>query len=142
MELLSTNGTVNLSELKGKVIVLYFYPKNNTPGCTIESKSFRDHAEQFEALNAVIYGVSRDSLASHEKFKCKHSMPFELISDNDEKLCKYFDVIGDKSFFGKIIRGLIRSTFLIDENGTVIKEWRKVKVKSHVEDVLDTIKNR
>lgn len=139
IELISTNGPVNLAKLKGKNIVLYFYPKDSTPGCTTESKGFRDHHQEFEKHNTLVFGVSRDSLASHEKFKCKHDMPFELIVDDEEKLCKHFDVIGDKTFFGKIIRGIVRSTFLIDTKGNVIKEWRKVRVKGHVEAVLDEV---
>lgn len=135
----TTRGTINLSEFKGQKIVLYFYPKDNTPGCSSESKSFRDHFDEFKKNNTVILGVSRDSLQSHLKFKEKLNLPFELISDTDETLCEYFNVLGRKTMFGKIFNGLTRSTFLIDEKGKVIREWRKVKVCGHVEEVLKAL---
>lgn len=135
----TTNGELNLSDLKGKNIVLYFYPKDNTPGCTIETKAFRDAHDEFAKKNAVIFGVSRDSLTSHDKFKTKCELPFELISDPDEQLCNHFGVMGEKSMFGKKYMGLIRSTFLIGPDGNVIKEWRKVKIKGHVAEVLDSL---
>lgn len=133
----ATGGkTVSLADYRGKKVVLYFYPKDNTPGCTQEGIAFRDNAEQFEQLNAVILGVSRDSVKMHEGFKCKQSFPFELLSDQDEALCQSFDVIKMKNMYGKQVRGIERSTFLIDENGVLIKEWRKVQVKTHVAEVL------
>jgi peroxiredoxin Q/BCP len=133
----ATGGkTVNLADYRGKKVVLYFYPKDNTPGCTQEGAAFRDNAEQFEQLNAVILGVSRDSVKMHEGFKCKQSFPFDLLSDQDEALCQSFDVIKMKNMYGKQVRGIERSTFLIDENGVLIKEWRKVQVKTHVAEVL------
>jgi peroxiredoxin Q/BCP len=130
---------VKLSELKGKNVILYFYPRDNTPGCTQEGQDFRDHYAEFEALNTVIFGISRDSLRTHENFKAKHEFPFELISDDDEQLCKLFDVIKLKNMYGKKSFGVERSTFLIDKNGLLVSEWRKVKVKAHIEEVLDTL---
>jgi thioredoxin-dependent peroxiredoxin len=129
-----------LSELKGKNIVLYFYPKDNTPGCTTEGQDFRDHYDEFETLNAVIYGVSKDSLKSHEEFKSKQCFPFELISDVDEKLCRMFDVIQEKNMYGKKVMGIERSTFIIDKTGVLRKELRKVKVDGHVAAVLGEIR--
>ncbi|MGZ5001169.1 MAG: peroxiredoxin [Methylomonas sp.] len=134
--------TVQLADFRGKKVVLYFYPKDNTPGCTQEGIAFRDSFEQFERLNAVILGVSRDSVKVHEGFKCKQSFPFDLLSDPEEALCELFDVIKMKNMYGKQVRGIERSTFLIDENGVLIKEWRKVQVKTHVADVLDFLQNR
>ncbi|MGZ4959697.1 MAG: peroxiredoxin [Methylomonas sp.] len=134
--------TVQLADFRGKKVVLYFYPKDNTPGCTQEGIAFRDSFEQFESLNAVILGVSRDSVKVHEGFKCKQSFPFDLLSDPEEALCELFDVIKMKNMYGKQVRGIERSTFLIDENGVLIKEWRKVQVKTHVADVLDFLQNR
>ena len=128
--------TVELSDYRGKKVVLYFYPKDNTPGCTTEGQAFRDHIEQFDQLNSVILGVSRDSVKMHEGFKCKQAFPFDLLSDQDETLCKLFDVIKMKNMYGKQVQGIERSTFVIDENGVLIKEWRKVQVKTHVADVL------
>jgi len=128
---------VQLSKLKGKKVVLYFYPKDDTPGCTLESQDFRDQYKKFKKLGAEIYGVSRDSLKSHEKFKDKFEFPFELISDEDEELCHIFDVIKEKNMYGKKVMGIERSTFVIDENGKLIKEWRKVKVPGHVTEVLN-----
>ena len=131
---------VKLSELKGKNVILYFYPRDNTPGCTQEGQDFRDHYAQFEALNSVIFGISRDSLRTHENFKAKHEFPFELISDNEEQLCKLFDVIKLKNMYGKKSLGVERSTFLIDKNGLLVSEWRKVKVKTHIEEVLEALR--
>lgn len=133
--------TIKLSELKGKNIVLYFYPKDSTPGCTLESQDFRDNIRKFSSRNTRILGVSRDKLSSHEKFKEKQKFPFDLISDEDEKLCTLFDVIKEKNMYGKIHMGIERSTFLIDEKGVLRNEWRKVKVKGHVEEVLEAVKN-
>jgi len=134
---LSTSAKAfKLSDFRGKYIVIYFYPKDNTPGCTQEGIAFRDAYEQFTALNAVIFGVSRDSIRIHEGFKTKQVFPFDLLSDPDEVLCTLFDVIKMKAMYGKQVRGIERSTFLIDPNGLLIHEWRKVKVKNHCEDVL------
>ncbi|AEG00496.1 thioredoxin-dependent thiol peroxidase [Methylomonas methanica] len=128
--------TLSLADFAGKKLLLYFYPKDNTPGCTQEGQAFRDHIQQFEALNTVILGVSRDSVKMHEGFKCKQGFPFDLLSDQEEQLCQMFDVIKMKNMYGKQVRGIERSTFLIDEAGVLIHEWRKVKVKTHVEEVL------
>ncbi len=131
---------VQLSQLKGKKVILYFYPKDNTPGCTVEGEAFRDHYKNFKKLGTEVFGISRDSLTSHEKFKEKFHFPFELISDADEELCQLFDVIKEKNMYGKKVMGIERSTFIIDETGKLLKEWRKVKVEGHVEEVLKTIK--
>jgi peroxiredoxin Q/BCP len=133
------NGVRKLSEMRGKHLVLYFYPKDNTPGCTQESQDFRDLHSKFEHANTVILGISRDSLASHKKFSEKYCFPFELASDADETLCKYFDVIKMKNMYGKPVRGIERSTFLIDSQGVLRKEWRKVKVDGHAREVLDCV---
>lgn len=133
--------TIKLSELKGKNIVLYFYPKDSTPGCTLEGQDFRDNIRKFSSRNTKIFGVSRDKLSSHEKFKEKQKFPFDLLSDENEKLCKLFDVIKEKNMYGKKHMGIERSTFLIDETGKLRNEWRKVKVKGHVEEVLEAVKN-
>ena len=125
-----------LSDLRGKNVVLYFYPKDNTPGCTTEGQDFRDHYEEFRKLDTEIYGVSRDSLKSHDGFKSKQCFPFDLISDEDEKLCKLFDVIKEKTLYGKKYLGIDRSTFIIDRKGIVRKEYRGVKVDGHVAAVL------
>jgi peroxiredoxin Q/BCP len=130
-----------LSDYKGKIVVLYFYPKDSTPGCTTEGQNFRDAYPQFQSLNSVIFGISRDSLKSHDNFKCKQEFPFELISDKDEQLCKLFDVIKMKSMYGKQVRGIERSTFIIDQKGTLKHEWRKVSVTGHVEEVLNAVKS-
>ncbi|WP_422134443.1 peroxiredoxin [Endozoicomonas sp. ALD040] len=132
----TNNTTVTLSELKGKKVVIYFYPKDNTPGCISEGQTFRDLFQEFQEADTLIFGVSRDSLKSHENFKAKHEFPFELISDPDEELCKLFDVIKLKNMYGKEYMGIERSTFLIDREGTLQHEWRKVRIKNHVEDVL------
>jgi peroxiredoxin Q/BCP len=137
----TSDQTVRLKDLRGKKVVIYFYPKDSTPGCTTESQDFRDLHAKFKRANAVIFGVSRDSLASHEKFKAKHSFPFELISDPDEKLCSRFDVIKEKSLYGKKFMGIERSTFLIDADGKLRAEWRKVKVKGHAGEVLAAVKS-
>jgi thioredoxin-dependent peroxiredoxin len=130
-----------LEDYRGKWVVLYFYPKDATPGCTQEGLDFRDAYAEFNQLNAVIFGISRDSLTSHEKFKAKQQFPFELISDADESLCNQFDVIKMKSMYGKQVRGIERSTFLIDPTGRLVKIWRKVSVKEHVKEVLGAIKS-
>lgn len=132
--------TFLLSDQAGKKVVLYFYPKDDTPGCTLEGQDFRANHARFRKLNTTILGVSRDSVASHEKFKAKFKFPFELLSDTDEKLCKLFDVIKEKNMYGKKVFGIERSTFLIDEDGVLRKEWRKVKVDGHVGEILDAVK--
>lgn len=133
----ATSGqTVTQESLKGQNTVIYFYPKDNTPGCTTEGQDFRDSIEAFKSANTVIYGVSKDSLRTHENFKTKQSFPFELISDPDESFCKLFDVIKLKKLYGKEYMGIERSTFLINSEGVLVKEWRGVKVKGHVAEVL------
>ena len=126
---------------KGKKLVLYFYPKDSTPGCTSEGQDFRDAYEQFKQLNAVIFGISRDSLKSHENFKAKQNFPFELISDTNEEICSLFGVIKMKSMYGKQVRGIERSTFVISPEGVLIQEWRKLSVKGHVAEVLASLQN-
>ena len=133
----ATNGQlVQLSALKGQQVVLYFYPKDSTPGCTTEGQGFRDQYGAFQAANTQVFGVSRDGLKSHENFKCKQEFPFELISDKDEALCQLFDVIKLKKLYGKEYLGVDRSTFLIDKNGVLRQQWRGVKVPGHVDAVL------
>lgn len=127
---------VELAQLQGKQVVIYFYPKDNTPGCTTEGQEFRDAYPEFQAANTVVFGVSRDSLRTHENFKAKHGFPFELISDPEETLCQQFAVIKLKKLYGKEYLGIERSTFLIDANGVLQHEWRKVTVKGHVAEVL------
>ena len=127
---------IKLGALQGKKVVLFFYPKDNTPGCTSEVQSFRDHYNAFQEADTVVLGISRDSLKSHENFRNKYDLPFDLISDPDETLCKLFDVIKLKNMYGKEYLGIERSTFLIDRSGVVQHEWRKVRIKNHVEDVL------
>ncbi|HBS81234.1 MAG: peroxiredoxin [Pseudomonas sp.] len=127
---------VSLEALKGKQVVLYFYPKDNTPGCTTQGQGFRDQNDAFVAANTVVFGVSRDSLKTHENFKAKQGFPFELICDKDEQLCQLFDVIKLKKLYGKEYLGIDRSTFLIDADGVLRQEWRGVKVPGHVEAVL------
>lgn len=122
--------------LAGFGVVLYFYPKDNTPGCTLEGQQFRDQHKAFSKLGVKIFGVSRDSIPSHEKFKAKHQFNFALISDQDEKICKLFDVIKLKNMYGKKVLGIERSTFLIDSNGIMRQQWRKVKIEGHVAEVL------
>ena len=133
----ATSGQqVTLSALRGQQVVLYFYPKDSTPGCTTEGQNFRDLHGEFAAANTLVFGVSRDGLKSHENFKCKQAFPFELISDADEQLCQLFDVIKLKKLYGKEYLGIDRSTFLIDKDGVLRQEWRGVKVPGHVEAVL------
>lgn len=135
----TTIDNFKLTDFKGKKLVLYFYPKDNTPGCTTEGMQFRDLHPQFQAANTEVFGISRDSLKSHMNFKTKLGMPFELISDADEALCQLFDVIKMKKMYGKEVRGIERSTFLIDEKGQLAKEWRGIKVAGHVQEVLDFV---
>lgn len=129
----------HLSNCAGKNLVIYFYPKDNTPGCTTESIAFRDLYPQFESANTEIFGISRDSLRSHEGFKKKLDLPFELISDPDETLCLLFNVMKMKNMYGKQARGIERSTFVIDATGKLVKEWRGVKVAGHVDEVLEFV---
>lgn len=131
---------LSFADFKGKNIILYFYPKDNTPGCTIESKDFRDLHDKFVALDTVVLGISRDTLKSHNNFKCKYTLPFPLISDPEQVLCHYFEVMKEKSMFGKKVHGIERSTFLIDKNGVLKKEWRKVSVLGHAKKVLEEVK--
>jgi len=138
----ATSGkTIQFSELRGKPFVLYFYPKDNTPGCTTQGQQFRDLHEAFSLLGCVVFGVSRDSLKSHESFKAKMGFPFELICDQDEIACGAFDVIRMKNMYGRQVRGIERSTFAVDAEGVVRKEWRGVKVPGHAQDVLDYMKS-
>ena len=136
----ATEGMFRLSEHAGHPVVLYFYPKDNTPGCTKEGEQFRDLYPKFAKLGAVVAGVSRDSLKSHANFKEKMRFPFPLISDADEKLCKQFGVIKMKNMYGKQVRGIERSTFVIDGSGNLAREWRGVKVPGHAEEVLEFVK--
>jgi peroxiredoxin Q/BCP len=131
---------IRLKDLRGQNVVLYFYPKDSTPGCTTEGRDFAALHAKFRRQKTVILGVSRDSLASHEKFRAKQEFPFDLISDPDEKLCKAFDVIHEKTLYGRKFMGVVRSTFLIDSDGKLRAEWRKVKVNGHAEEVLAAVK--
>lgn len=140
-ELPATSGkTFKLADYAGKTLVIYFYPKDNTPGCTTQGMQFRDSYAEFKAANAEIVGVSRDSLKSHENFKAKFSFPFELLADTEELACGIFNVMKMKNMYGKQVRGVERSTFVIDKNGVLVHEWRGVKVEGHVQQVLDFIK--
>lgn len=134
------NKTIRLKELRGQNVVLYFYPKDSTPGCTTEGRDFSRLHTKFRRQKSVVLGVSRDSIASHEKFRAKQEFPFDLISDPDEKLCKAFDVIHEKSLYGRKFMGVVRSTFLIDKNGKLRREWRQVKVNGHADEVLEAVK--
>ncbi|PAV25396.1 peroxiredoxin [Tamilnaduibacter salinus] len=134
--------TLSLADFRGrKHVVLYFYPKDNTPGCTTEGQDFRDRHADFDALDTVVIGVSRDGLKAHENFRAKHDFPFHLISDKDETLCRQFDVIKTKMMYGKERQGIERSTFLIDRDGVLRQEWRGVKVPGHVDEVLESVRN-
>jgi peroxiredoxin Q/BCP len=132
--------TFSLAACKGKNLVLYFYPKDSTPGCTREGQSFRDNHASFKRNNTLVVGVSRDSLKSHENFKAKQGFPFELLSDSEETLCRMFDVIKEKNMYGRKVMGVERSTFLIDAKGRLRREWRKVKVDGHIQEVLDAVR--
>jgi peroxiredoxin Q/BCP len=132
--------TIRLKDLRGQNVVIYFYPKDSTPGCTLEGQDFRDLHTRFRRRKTVILGVSRDSVASHEKFRAKQNFPFDLLSDPDEKLCRQFDVIREKNMYGRKVIGIERSTFLIDANGKLRREWRKVKVKGHAAEALEAVK--
>ncbi|MFW2404459.1 MAG: peroxiredoxin [Gammaproteobacteria bacterium] len=130
---------IELKSLRGSNVVLYFYPKDSTPGCTTEGLDFKANHLKFKRRNTIVLGVSRDSVASHEKFKAKQKFPFDLVSDADEKVCKKFDVIKEKNMYGRKVMGIERSTFLIDDKGKLRAEWRKVKVKGHVDAVLEAV---
>jgi peroxiredoxin Q/BCP len=132
--------TLSLSDFKGKNVVVYFYPKDSTPGCILEGQDFRDEINKFRRRKTAVLGISRDSIKSHENFKAKQGFPFELLSDTDEKVCRLFDVIKEKNMYGKKVMGIERSTFLIDAKGVLRREWRKVKVKGHVAEVLEAIR--
>ena len=132
--------TIKLADLKDKKVVIYFYPRDSTPGCTKEGQDFRDNHAKFKRAGAVILGVSRDSIKSHENFKTKQEFPFDLLSDKEETLCRIFDVIKEKNMYGKKVMGIERSTFLLDEKGVLRQEWRKIKVPGHVEEVLAAVK--
>jgi|SRR5690625_5294457 len=136
----TNHGKLNSKDLLGKPFVLYFYPRDNTPGCTNEAKDFQANLNQFEKLNFKIIGVSRDSLASHEKFAAKYALTFPLIADTEASLCNLFDVIKDKKMYGRQVRGIERSTFLFNASGKLVKQWRKVRVPGHVDAVLDAAK--
>jgi peroxiredoxin Q/BCP len=137
----STGGPFRLADHAGAPVVLYFYPKDDTPGCTAEGAAFRDQHAAFRKAGAQVFGVSRDSLASHARFKKKMAFPFELVSDPDETLCTRFDVIRQKKMYGREVRGIERSTFVVGPEGAVVKEWRGVKVPGHVDEVLDFVKS-
>ncbi len=136
----STDGDLSLKDLKGRIVVMYFYPRDNTPGCTTEGQNFRDRYAEFQAAGAEILGVSRDTLASHQKFKEKQGFPFPLVADPDETLCELYGVMKMKNMYGKQVRGIERSTFLIDAQGKLRQEWRGVKVPGHVDAVLDAVR--
>ncbi len=140
-EVPATGAPFKLADHEGTVVVLYFYPKDNTPGCTTQGAQFRDNYSKFLKAGAIVYGVSRDSMKSHDNFKAKFDFPFDLIVDSDEKLCTMFDVIKMKNMYGKQVRGIERSTFVIDGTGTLVKEWRGVKVPGHVGEVLTFVKS-
>ena len=134
--------TFELQGRPARYTVLYFYPKDNTPGCTTEAMNFRDHFDEITGLGAAVYGISRDSLRSHEGFKSKLGLPFELISDPDELVCNQFGVMKNKMMYGKQVRGFERSTFVVDAHGRLVKEWRSVKVNDHVDEVLEFVKSQ
>lgn len=135
----SGGKTLSLKDFAGTTLVLYFYPKDSTPGCTTQAGDFRDRIEAFRAAGAEVVGVSRDSVRSHDNFRSKQDLPFELISDPDESLCRAFDVIRDKNMYGRVVRGIQRSTFIIDGKGVLRAEWRGVKVPGHVDEVLAAV---
>lgn len=138
----ATNGkSKNFKDYLGQWVILYFYPKDMTPGCTTEGRDFNSHYLEFKNLNAEIFGISKDSLSLHERFKQKEGFQFDLITDESQMLCDLFDVIKEKSMYGKKFLGIERSTFIINPNGELVKSWRKVQVKGHVQEVLETLKN-
>lgn len=136
----ATMGGFSLSDYKGKILVLYFYPRDNTPGCTQQGIDFRDQYEAFTKAGAAIVGISRDSMRSHEGFAQKYALPFPLISDTDESVCNLFGVMKTKKSYGKLLEGIERSTFLIDKSGTLVQEWRGLRVDGHVDEVLEAVK--
>jgi len=136
----TSNLSFNLSNFVGKNIIIYFYPKDSTPGCTNEGINFTENINKFKKKNVEIFGVSRDSIKSHENFKAKYNFPFELLSDPEEIACNLFDVIKMKNMYGKKVRGIERSTFLLNPEGKLINEWRKVKVDGHIEEILEVLK--
>ncbi|MDX1668408.1 MAG: peroxiredoxin [Limnobacter sp.] len=138
---IATQGEITPASLKGKNVVLYFYPKDNTPGCTTQGENFRDLYPDFQKHDCEVIGVSRDSIKSHENFINKKEFPFDLISDSDETLCNLFDVIKMKNMYGKQVRGIERSTFVFNKKGELVKEWRKVRVPGHVDAVLDFVRS-
>lgn len=140
---LPATGDRNLSldDFKGTNLVIYFYPKDSTPGCTLEGQNFRDNYSGFRKSGTAVLGVSRDSLKAHENFRARQKFPFDLLSDTEEKLCRQFDVIHEKNMYGRKVMGIVRSTFLIDGDGVLQKEWRKVRVKGHVEEVLEAARS-
>jgi thioredoxin-dependent peroxiredoxin len=138
----ATSGqSIRLADLRGKYIILYFYPKDCTSGCTLEAQMFRDYYPQFHKLNTLVFGISRDTLKLHEKFKADQKLPFPLLSDENEKICTLFEVIKEKNMYGRKVRGIERSTFLIDPQGMLIQEWRKVKIEGHIKELLTAIKS-
>lgn len=140
-ELPATGGSeLSIQAFRGKPLVVYFYPRDNTPGCTKEGQAFRDLYPEFEAAGCAIVGISRDSLNSHEKFAARHDFPFPLIADPDEQLCRQFDVIREKNMYGRKVMGIERSSFLLDDQGRIVREWRKVKVPGHAEEVLQAVR--
>jgi len=141
-ELPSTgNTTFKLSEHAGKILVIYFYPKDSTPGCTSQGQQFRDAYHEFQVAGSEIFGISRDSIKSHENFKAKFGFPFDLLSDPDETVCNQFNVMKMKNMYGKQVRGIERSTFVIDKNGVLVHEWRGVKVDGHAREVLEFVQS-
>ncbi|MFM8758109.1 MAG: peroxiredoxin [Methylophilaceae bacterium] len=141
-ELPSTgNKTFKLSQHLNQTLIIYFYPKDATPGCTTQGQQFRDHYDEFKALNVEIVGVSRDTIRSHENFKAKYQFPFELLADTEEIACKIFDVVKMKKMYGKEVRGIERSTFILDAQGKIIKEWRGVKVDGHIQEILTFLRS-
>jgi peroxiredoxin Q/BCP len=136
----TAGGDFSLADARGKALVLYFYPKDMTSGCSVEARDFRDLQDRFKRAGTIVLGVSRDPLKSHDKFRDKESLPFHLLSDPDEKLCRQFDVIREKSLYGRKYMGIERSTFLIDAQGVLRREWRKVKVTGHAQEVLDAVR--
>ncbi|WP_144634812.1 peroxiredoxin [Bordetella genomosp. 13] len=137
----STIGPLSLEQCRGRAVILYFYPKDNTPGCTTESQDFRDAHGEFLASSTVVIGISRDSLKSHENFRVKYDLPFPLIADTDENVCNLYGVIKQKNMYGKLVRGIERSTFLVDAYGVLVQEWRGVKVPNHAKEVLQAARS-
>ena len=141
LPLSTTRGDATLADFAGHSLVLYFYPKDDTPGCTVEGSQFRDLHAEFKRLGYMVFGVSRDSVTSHDKFRAKMNFPFDLLSDKDEVMCKLFDVIKEKNMYGKKVFGIERSTFIMGRNGEIVREWRGVKVDGHAAEVLAAVKS-